>query len=78
MGRSGMESRGEAAVIQERADRGQDYGVAMDTRTGSTQMCVGREKTAPPILIPCTSYFMALSLLIRACVLITGPDCSQN
>ena len=73
-----MESVGEAAVIMQRADCGQDYGVAMDTRTGSTQMCVGREKTSPPILIPCTSYFTALSLLIRACVFITGLDCSKN
>ena len=73
-----MESVGEAAVIMERADCGQDYGVAMDTRTGSTQMCVGREKTSQPILIPCTSYFTALSLLIRACVFITGLDCSKN
>lgn len=73
-----MESVGEAAVIMERADCGQDYGVAMDTRTGSTQMCVGREKTSPPILIPCTSYFTALPLLIRACVFITGLDCSKN
>ena len=73
-----MESVGEAAVIMQRADCGQDYGVAMDTRTGSTQMCVGREKTSPPILIPCTSYFMALLLLIRACVFITGLDCSKN